>query len=147
MKRTWHNRLSAWLPRQSCMCPGFEPRWSYVGFSEKYPCLSLIGVTIGDHVNPLTAKLFNLNFHPLEIVSRWRDPQLQVSENYSDLTKWRSSVFKYCWFMSHFIFNMLKRWYLILLILNLPLSSSSTTSRELLSQFSTCSGWRWFDVA
>ena len=30
--------------------------------------------------------------------------------------------------------------------LNLPLSSSSTTSRELLSQFSTCSGWRWFDV-
>ena len=29
---------------------------------------------------------------------------------------------------------------------NLPLSSSSTTSRELLSQFSTCSGWRWFDV-
>ena len=38
-------------------------------------------------VNPLTAKLFNLNFHPLEVVSRWRDPQLQVSENYSDLTK------------------------------------------------------------
>ena len=31
--------------------------------------------------NPLTAKLFNLNFHPLEIVSRWRDPQLQVGEN------------------------------------------------------------------
>ena len=34
-------------------------------------------------INPLTAKLFNLNFHPLEAVSRWRDPQLQVSENYS----------------------------------------------------------------
>ena len=30
--------------------------------------------------------------------------------------------------------------------LKLPLSSSSTTSRELLSQFSTCSGWRWFEV-
>ena len=26
------------------------------------------------------------------------------------------------------------------------LLSSSTTSRELLSQFSTCRGWRWFDV-
>ena len=39
--------------------------------------------------NPLTAKLFNLNFHSLEVVSRWRDPQLQVSENHSDLTKWR----------------------------------------------------------
>ena len=36
-------------------------------------------------LNPLTAKSFNLNFHPL-----------QVSENYSDLTKWRSTVFKYC---------------------------------------------------
>ena len=47
-------------------------------------------------INPLTAKLFNLNFHPLEVVSRLRDPQLQVSENYSDLTKWRSTVFKYC---------------------------------------------------
>ena len=36
--------------------------------------------------NPLPAKLFNLNFHPLEVVLRWRDPQLQVSDNYSDLT-------------------------------------------------------------
>ena len=42
-----------------------------------------------NHFNPLVAKWINLNFHPLEIVSRWRDPQLQVSENYSDLTKWR----------------------------------------------------------
>ena len=65
------------------------------------------------YINPLTAKLFNLNFHPLEVVSRWRDPQLQVSENYSDLTKWRSTVFKYCSLMSHFIFNMFKRWYLM----------------------------------
>ena len=38
-------------------------------------------------VNPLTAKLLNLNFHPLEVVSRWRDLQLQVSENYSVLKK------------------------------------------------------------
>ena len=30
-----------------------------------------------------------LNFHSLEVVSRYRDPQLQVSENYSDLIKWR----------------------------------------------------------
>ena len=43
-------------------------------------------------LNPLTAKSFNPNFHPLEVVSRWRDPQLQVSENYSDLAKWRSTV-------------------------------------------------------
>ena len=41
-------------------------------------------------LNPLTANLVNLNFHPHEVVSPWRDPQLQASENYSDLTKWRS---------------------------------------------------------
>ena len=64
-------------------------------------------------VNPLTAKLFNLNFHPLEVVSRWRDPQLQVSENYSYLTKWRSTLIKSCWLMSHFIFNIFKMWYLM----------------------------------
>ena len=49
-------------------------------------------------IDPLTAKLFNLNFHPLEAVSRWRDPQLQVSENYSGLTKWRLTLFK-SWFL------------------------------------------------
>ena len=32
--------------------------------------------------NPLTAKLFNLNFHPLEIVSRWRDPRLGIFSEY-----------------------------------------------------------------
>ena len=37
----------------------------------------------------LTAKLFNLNFHSLDVVSRLRDTQLQVSENYADLTRWR----------------------------------------------------------
>ena len=46
--------------------------------------------------NPLTAELFNLNFHPLEVVDRVSETQLQVSENYSDLREWRSTVFKYC---------------------------------------------------
>ena len=32
-------------------------------------------------------QLFIWNFHPLEIVSRLRDPQFQVVENYSDLSK------------------------------------------------------------
>ena len=30
----------------------------------------------------LHAKVSHLNFHPLEFVSRYRDPQLQVGENY-----------------------------------------------------------------
>ena len=42
-----------------------------------------------------------------------RDPQLQVRVNYWDLTKWRSTVFEYCWLMSHFVFNIFKRWYLM----------------------------------
>ena len=45
-------------------------------------------------INPSAAKLFSLNFHPLEIVSRWRDPQLQVSENYSDLKKIEVNCFQ-----------------------------------------------------
>ena len=61
-------------------------------------------------LNPLAAKLYNLNFHPLEVVSRWRDPQLQVGENCSDLRKRRSKNFKSCWLMSLFIFNRFKSW-------------------------------------
>ena len=34
------------------------------------------------HIKPLGDKLNNLNFYPLKVVSRYRDPQLQVSENY-----------------------------------------------------------------
>ena len=33
--------------------------------------------------NPLPAEIFHFDFHPLEIVSRYRDPQLQVGGNYS----------------------------------------------------------------
>ena len=44
--------------------------------------------------NPLTAKLFNLNFHPLEVVSRWRDPQLQMSENLFRFDKMEVNCFQ-----------------------------------------------------
>ena len=36
-------------------------------------------------INPEDAKLRKFNFHPLEVVSRYRDSQLQVGENYSYL--------------------------------------------------------------
>ena len=32
------------------------------------------------YINPLSTKLNNLDFHPLEVVARYRDPQLQVFE-------------------------------------------------------------------
>ena len=43
-------------------------------------------------INPLTAKLFHIIFYPLEVASRWRDPQLQVCEIYLFLTKWGSKI-------------------------------------------------------
>ena len=51
-------------------------------------CIVLLYITLLDVsatllVNLLSAKLSNLNSHLLEVVSRYRDPQLQVIENYS----------------------------------------------------------------
>ena len=36
-------------------------------------------------INPYPAKLIYLNFQPIEVVSRYRDPQPQVVENWSYL--------------------------------------------------------------
>ena len=36
-----------------------------------------------NNTNPYPANLNHLNFPPLEVVSRYRHPQLQVAENYS----------------------------------------------------------------
>ena len=44
--------------------------------------------------NPYPAKLINLNFQPLEFVSRYRDPQPQVVENYSYLFNLRPNINK-----------------------------------------------------
>ena len=38
---------------------------------------------IGVYFNPKSAELQNLNFNPLEGLSRYRNPQLWVGENYS----------------------------------------------------------------
>ena len=35
-----------------------------------------------DNFNSYPAKLNKINFQPLEVVARYRDPQLQVAENY-----------------------------------------------------------------
>ena len=67
------------------------------------------------HINPKPFHRQTIQFK-FEVVSCWRDPQLQVSENYSDLTKWRSTIFKFCWFnprlfstCKKLICNVLKR--------------------------------------
>ena len=44
--------------------------------------------------NPDPAKLIYLNFHALEVVSRYRDLQPQVLENYSYLFNLRPNIYK-----------------------------------------------------
>ena len=46
------------------------------------------------YINPLPARLLYLNFQPLEVVSRYRDPQPQVVENYSYLLNLRTTIYK-----------------------------------------------------
>ena len=46
--------------------------------------------------NPYRAKLIHLNLQPPEVVSRYRDPQPQVVENYSYLFNLRPNIYK-CW--------------------------------------------------
>ena len=47
-----------------------------------------------DLFNPFAAKLSILIFHQLEVVSRYRDPQLQVGENDSHLFNLRQHICK-----------------------------------------------------
>ena len=54
------------------------------------------------YLNALHAKLFYFNFHPLEVVSRYRDPHFQVGENYSYLFNLRPNFYKYWCLDTHF---------------------------------------------
>ena len=50
------------------------------------------GKTLHVFYKNISARLIYLNFHPLEDVSRYRDPQLQVGENYSYLFNFRRNI-------------------------------------------------------
>ena len=61
--------------------------------------------------------------------------------SYTNLLNWTPTLCQFCWLNTFFLS---RKWLLNSFRLSLSLSSSSTTSRELLSQFSTCSGWnKW----
>ena len=47
-----------------------------------------------NYLNPYPANLIYLNFQPLEVVCRRRDPQPQVVENYSDVFTLRQNIYK-----------------------------------------------------
>ena len=53
--------------------------------------------TVCDYIliNPYPAKLIDLNFHSLEVVSRYHDPQLHVCENYSYFFNLRTNIWKF----------------------------------------------------
>ena len=55
-------------------------------------------------------------FHSLQVVSRWRDSQLEVSENYSDLTKTEVGDFEILLIDLTFY---LQSWYFIVSIRNI----------------------------
>ena len=56
--------------------------------------LGLIKKVMFCDVIPQSAKLNNLNFHPLEVVSGYRGPQLQVGEHCSHLFNLRPNICK-----------------------------------------------------
>ena len=60
---------------------------------------------ISSQLNPYSAMVSDLKFYPLEVVSRYREPQLPMGENYSYLFNlgpniWESS----CW-NAYFVLN------------------------------------------
>ena len=57
-------------------------------------------------VNPYPAKVIYLNFHSHEVVSRYRDPQPHVSENYSYLFNMGPNIYQSWCLNSNFIPNI-----------------------------------------
>ena len=59
----------------------------------------------GLRVNPYAPKSIYLNFHPLEVVSHYRDPQLQVGEIYSYLFNLKPSIYTSWCLNTHIVPN------------------------------------------
>ena len=92
---------------------GFETSWQATTSAERHVTialpppplwLSLHHLLCTETINPNPAKEIYLNFHLFEVVSRYRDPQLQhvqVGENYAYLFILRSNIF----LTTHFVPN------------------------------------------
>ena len=61
-----------------------------------YFCLQVFRVNSFEQlgINPYPAKSIHLNFQPLEVVSRYREPQPQVVKNYSYLFNLGPNIYK-----------------------------------------------------
>ena len=79
----------------------FSPRFSYPRATDRSGISHVI-------VRQLLLSLLkgcdeNLNYHPLEVVSRYRDPHLQVGENYSYLCNLRPNICKLRCLSTYFV--------------------------------------------
>ena len=96
------NKKSPTYPILEDHVTGIPPPWKIAKKFNFYitylPCLGR-----QCDINPYPAKLFYLNFHPLEVVSRYRDPQLQVGENHAYLFNLRSNICKSLCLNTHFV--------------------------------------------
>ena len=59
----------------------------------------------GCSINPWSSTLWKLYFHPLEVVPRYREPQLHVDENYSYLLNLRRNICTVLCLNTHFFPN------------------------------------------
>ena len=80
------------LLKSCCFIFNMFRSW-YLCANKNWKKTNIIG-TDGSRVNPYPANLIYLNFQPLEVVSRYRNPQLQVDENYSYLFKLSTNICK-----------------------------------------------------
>ena len=84
------NKANKWVTVSSSTMIAVSGFWDRDRLLQLVPCAPLASLPTSTlqiklfltSFNPLTAKLSSLNFHSLEIVDRWREPQHQGSENY-----------------------------------------------------------------
>ena len=87
-------------------------------------------------------QLFNQNFRPLAVVARWRDPQLQVGGNYSDLSKWRPIVFKFCWCDWRRVGHRTERVNMFIMAVDPQRRYSNEAERVITKTFMMISNWK-----
>ena len=78
---TWSNSTGLWDELNCTDCPA---GWycQQTGLTDpEDPCLQGYYCPTGKIYRIIISTLYNLNFYPLEVVSRYHDPQLQVVDN------------------------------------------------------------------
>ena len=102
-------RKDFWRAVCSDLATSSDTRWSWIRLVGHHSCQLPTGHLLRGHWstenNTFTVNSYNKNsnFHPLEVVSRYRDPQLQVGENYSHLLNLGPNICKSWCLNTHFV--------------------------------------------